>query len=75
MKKLKQNKELWDLFTRREEYSPLLSDQYTSIQGINDLTAGRRRIHVNATITKIFWQRRTGFHCDLYEKKLHLLEQ
>ena len=25
---LKQNKELWDLFTRREEYSPLLLDQY-----------------------------------------------
>ena len=25
---LKQNKELWDLFTRKEEYNPLLLDQY-----------------------------------------------
>ena len=25
---LKQNKELWDLFFRREEYNPLISDQY-----------------------------------------------
>ena len=25
---LKQNKELWDLFSKREEYNPLISDQY-----------------------------------------------
>ena len=25
---LKQNKELWDLFTRKEEYGPLTLDQY-----------------------------------------------
>ena len=28
IEKLKQNKELWDLFTRREEYTPLFLDQY-----------------------------------------------
>ena len=28
MKMLKQNKKLWDLFTRREEYNPRLLDQY-----------------------------------------------
>jgi hypothetical protein len=28
MTMLKQNKELWDLFTRREEYNPPILDQY-----------------------------------------------
>jgi peptidoglycan/xylan/chitin deacetylase (PgdA/CDA1 family) len=28
IEKLKQNKELWDLFTRKEEYNPLMLDQY-----------------------------------------------
>lgn len=28
---LKQNEELWDLFTRREEYNPLFLDQYDRI--------------------------------------------
>jgi len=28
IQKLKQNKELWDLFTRKEEYNPLILDQY-----------------------------------------------
>ena len=28
IEKLKQNKELWDLFTRKDEYNPLMLDQY-----------------------------------------------
>jgi peptidoglycan/xylan/chitin deacetylase (PgdA/CDA1 family) len=28
IEKLKQNKELWELFTRKEEYNPLMLDQY-----------------------------------------------
>ena len=28
IEKLKQNKELWDLFTRKEEYNPLMLDKY-----------------------------------------------
>jgi len=28
IERIKENKELWDLFTRKEEYNPLLLDQY-----------------------------------------------
>ncbi len=28
IKKVKQNKELWELFTKREEYDPILLDKY-----------------------------------------------
>ena len=32
MEKLKQNEELWNLFTRREEYSPLMLDRHERFQ-------------------------------------------